>query len=70
VDPVPDPLLLRKSVSAGNLTRDLCGFQPGSLTTSPWKRSIIIIINNAGGIAPHILKLKTKLGFRLMARSL
>jgi hypothetical protein len=24
VDPVPDPLLLRKSGSAGNRTRDLC----------------------------------------------
>jgi hypothetical protein len=24
VDPVPDPLHLRKSGSAGNLTRDLC----------------------------------------------
>jgi len=24
VDPVPDPLLLRKSGSAGNWTRDLC----------------------------------------------
>jgi hypothetical protein len=32
VDPVPDPLLRRKSASAGNRTRDLC-LEPGTLTT-------------------------------------
>jgi hypothetical protein len=38
VDPVPDPLLLRNSDSAGNRTRHLC-LQPGSLTTRPQRRS-------------------------------
>jgi hypothetical protein len=32
VDPVPDPLLLRKSGSAGNRTRDLCIFSQGLWT--------------------------------------
>jgi hypothetical protein len=43
VDPVPDPLLLRKSGSAGNRTRTL-DLKAGTLTTRPQKRSIIIAI--------------------------
>jgi hypothetical protein len=39
VDPVPDPLLLRKFGSAGNRTRDLC-YQPETLTTRPQRRSL------------------------------
>jgi len=31
VDPVPDPLLLRKSGSAGDRTRDLYNYQPLSI---------------------------------------
>jgi hypothetical protein len=38
VDPVPDPLLLRKSGSAGNRTRD-----PGTQTTRPQRRSVSLI---------------------------
>jgi hypothetical protein len=45
VDPVPDPLLLRKSGSAENQTRDLsvCGQE---LTTRPQRRSYNIRIHN------------------------
>jgi hypothetical protein len=39
VDPVPDPLLLRKSGRIGNPTRDLY-LQPGTLTTRPQRWSI------------------------------
>jgi hypothetical protein len=38
VDPVPDPLLLRKSGSAKNRTRT-----PGSLATRPQRRSVIYL---------------------------
>ena len=40
MDPVPDPLLLRKSGSAGDRTRDLC-ICSQRLTTRPQRRSII-----------------------------
>ena len=40
MDPVPDPLLLRKSDSAGNRTRDLCICSQKLLTTRPQRRSI------------------------------
>jgi hypothetical protein len=33
VDPVPDPLLLRESGSAGESNPGLVGVQPGTLTT-------------------------------------
>jgi hypothetical protein len=41
VDPIPDPLLLRKSGSAGNLTRTSC-LQPGALTTE----AVYILLHN------------------------
>jgi hypothetical protein len=44
VDPVPDPLLLRKSGSAVNLTRDLWICSPGTLTTRPQRRSTFFCI--------------------------
>jgi hypothetical protein len=37
VDTVPDPLLIRQSVSVGNRTRDLC-LQAGTLATRPQRR--------------------------------
>jgi hypothetical protein len=40
VDPVPDPLLLRKSDSAGNRTQT-----SGSVTTRPQRRSIYFVLH-------------------------
>jgi hypothetical protein len=42
VDPIPDPLLLRKYCSAGIRTRDLY-LQPGTLTTREQRRSLVNI---------------------------
>jgi hypothetical protein len=47
VDTVPDPLLLRKSGSAGNRTRDLC-LQPETLTTRPQRRSRLYQVMKLG----------------------
>jgi hypothetical protein len=44
VDPVPDPLLLRKSGSAGNRTRT-SGSVAGTLTTRPQRLSTHIHIH-------------------------
>jgi hypothetical protein len=41
VDPVPDPLLLRKSGSTRNQIRDLRIFEPGTLTTGPQRQSVM-----------------------------
>jgi hypothetical protein len=43
MDPVPDPLLLRKSCSAGNRTQTL-DLLPGTLTTRPQRRSTFFYI--------------------------
>jgi hypothetical protein len=48
VDPIPDPLLLRKSGSAGNRT------QPGTLTTRPQRRRIRFFSRRLRGLCVMI----------------
>ena len=57
VDPVPDPLLLRKSGSAGNRTRDLCIYSQKLWPLDHRGGQITTTMINFLGIWGHVLEL-------------